>query len=51
MNRKTVTLMLDHNKGTSPNPAEVQAALIRVPGVIHARVNGATEAAYVEYDA
>ena len=50
MTRRTVTLMLDHSD-RSPNPAEVQAALENVPGVIHATVNGATEAAYVEYDA
>lgn len=50
MTRRTVTLMLDRSD-RSPNPAEVQAALEKVPGVIHAAVNGATEAAYVEYDA
>lgn len=51
MTRKTVTLMLSRNSGTSTNPVEVQEAIEKVPGVIHATVNGATEAAYVEYDA
>ena len=51
MTRKTITLMLDRNSSTPPNPAEVQATLTNVPGVIHATVNSATEAAYIEYDA
>ena len=51
MTRRTITLVLVDSRGRSADAASVQAALRKIPGVIHATGNCATEAVYVAYDA
>ena len=51
MTRKTTTVMLENAECAGGSAHTVEKALQRVPGVLRAYVNPATEAAYVEYDA
>ena len=50
MPRKITTLMLENAACVGGVAQTIEKALREVPGVLHAYVNPATEAAYVEYD-
>ena len=51
MTRKTTTVILENTGSTRGYVRTVESVLRRLPGVLRAEVNPATEAAYVEYDA
>ena len=51
MTRQTTTVMLDDVGCGGGSAHTIERALQDVPGVLHAYVNPATEAAYVEFDA